>query len=150
MANEELAWLAGLLEGEGSFFMAGGKNAKNGKTYMYPRVVLAMTDLDVVARAAKLMGDCTVFHVQPSQRNRKMIYRAQALGAQGVAVMRSIRPYMGERRAAKIDTLLAEYDSKEPTAARRSRACATATGSRCRAADGTFRKKDLADFIREG
>ncbi len=50
LTNDDAQWLAGLLEGEGSF-LAGPPSARN-----VPRVALEMTDRDVVARAARLLA----------------------------------------------------------------------------------------------
>ncbi len=45
--REDLVWLAGLLEGEGTFDLHRGR---------YARIRLGMTDRDVVGRAATIMG----------------------------------------------------------------------------------------------
>lgn len=46
----EIAWMAGLLEGEGCFTAEGGQRAR----FRYPRITLGMTDRDVVERASVL------------------------------------------------------------------------------------------------
>jgi hypothetical protein len=46
----QVAWLAGLLEGEGYFGLI--PNKVKGKTYRYARVGVTMTDEDVIRRAA--------------------------------------------------------------------------------------------------
>ena len=50
----DVAWVAGIMEGEGSFVMSNGY--KNGVCYRYPRVIAGMTDQDVVARLASYFG----------------------------------------------------------------------------------------------
>ena len=50
MDEKELYWLAGLLEGEGSF-MRGAPSRPN-----TPMVSLSMTDEDVVARVGRMLG----------------------------------------------------------------------------------------------
>ena len=60
ISERDLCWLAGLLEGEGSF-IAGPPSAPR-----TPAVVLSMVDRDVVARAADLL-DASV-NVVPSRR----------------------------------------------------------------------------------
>ena len=94
MTPEETAWLAGLLEGEGCFAMGSGV-----------QVILAMTDEDIVRRAAVLMGDTRV-----TVRDRapyKPQWKSVAYGTEAERVMRAIRPYLGSRRGAKVDALLA-------------------------------------------
>lgn len=43
---KEIAWLAGLMEGEGSFFLSQNQ----------PKMALLMSDEDIVSRAALLLG----------------------------------------------------------------------------------------------
>jgi hypothetical protein len=102
----DLYWLAGLLEGEGSFF-PGPPSAPN-----RPTLVVNMTDEDVVARAAALLG-VKVY----SWRNRrgdkthwKTAYRAGISGRQAVALMLQLRPLMGRRRREQIDRVVASFD----------------------------------------
>jgi hypothetical protein len=54
MKDTELAWLAGLWKGEGSFKKP-APSAPN-----LPLVTVSMTDQDVIERAANLMGSVTV------------------------------------------------------------------------------------------
>lgn len=103
MNQTELGWIAGYLEGEGSFRLTskGGIAAK-----------VASTDGDVVKRAAMLMGSKRVHgpYLYPSQRlSKKPYYSCETYGAGCVVLMRSILPLMGERRKAKIEALLRDY-----------------------------------------
>lgn len=88
-------WLAGLLEGEGSF------DAHRGR---YPRIRLAMTDRDVVGRAASLMDSKIrlALHPAPAQAT----WHAEISGARAASIMREILPYMGTRRSGKIAAVL--------------------------------------------
>ena len=86
----EIAWLAGLLEGEGCFTFSKG-----------PDVVLKMTDKDVVERAASLMG-AKVIARDPKNIKWKRTYCASIHGYQAIAWMLTIYPFMGERRKEKI------------------------------------------------
>ena len=52
IARDDLMWLAGLLEGEGSFLMA--RNIVAGKVYRYPKITVNMTDRDVIEHAAEV------------------------------------------------------------------------------------------------
>lgn len=76
-----------------------------GKTYRYPRLTVNMTDLDVIERAAALIG-CKV-QVLPVQPGRLPAFRATRVGSAAAALMRELRPLMGERRRAQIDAALA-------------------------------------------
>jgi hypothetical protein len=94
--REDTIWLAGLLEGEGTFDLHRGR---------YPRVRLGMTDRDVVGRAASLL-DASIrlsLHAAPA----KPTWHTEISGARAAEVMRAILPHMGARRSQKIATILA-------------------------------------------
>ena len=98
----DLAWLAGLLEGEGSF-IAGPPSAPRS-----PAVQLSMVDRDIVARAAALIGVSVT--VVPSRREGwRTAYCARVRGARAVLWMKRLRPLMGTRRQAQIDRAVASY-----------------------------------------
>lgn len=100
MRPEDLAWLAGLLEGEGCFFLQRSSKDRD-------RVCIAVesTDEDVVARAAALMG-IESFHSVLRPERTKRIFRARLGEPKSISLMRELRPYMGARRRQKIDELL--------------------------------------------
>ncbi|MGZ0151858.1 hypothetical protein ACXJJ3_32700 [Kribbella sp. WER1] len=93
--RDDVIWLAGLLEGEGTFDLHRGK---------YPRVRVGMTDRDVVGRAATLLGANVRLSLKsaPAQAT----WHAEVSGEKAVAVMRAILPFMGSRRSGKIATIL--------------------------------------------
>lgn len=93
--ERDLLWLAGLLEGEGTF------DAHRGR---YPRIRLGMTDRDVVGRAATLMGSgvrLTLRHA-PKQPT----WHTEISGPRAEAIMRAILPHMGARRSGRIAEVL--------------------------------------------
>ncbi|QGH78304.1 HNH endonuclease [Streptomyces phage Tribute] len=108
MKSNDLAWLAGLLEGEGSFMTI--KSHVKGKVYLYPKIVVTMTDLDVIQRAATLLGNA-VYNV-PLQKNgvsKLKQYQAQISGAKAADLMKELLPHMGRRRSEKIREILKAY-----------------------------------------
>lgn len=88
-------WLAGLLEGEGSFDLHRGK---------YPRVRVAMSDRDTVGRAATLMGCRVRLSLRPAPY--RAMWHAEISGSRAAAVMTEVLPHMGARRSAKIAEVL--------------------------------------------
>lgn len=94
-SRDDVLWLAGLLEGEGTFDIHRGK---------YPRVRVGMVDRDIVGRAATLMGARVNLrlHGRPAQAT----WHAEVSGAKAVAVMRAVLPHMGSRRSGAIATAL--------------------------------------------
>lgn len=107
MTPTELAWLAGLLEGEGSF-CEGPPSSPN-----QPVVQLAMTDRDVVERAASLLGNITVYAKKDRRKAHwKPFFQLKLRGLPAVTLMRTLRPFMGERRRNQIDKAIASYNNK--------------------------------------
>jgi hypothetical protein len=93
----DLIWLAGLLEGEGTFDLQRGK---------YPRIRLAMTDRDVVGRAATLMG--TKVRLSLRKAPVTSTWHAEVQGPRAEALMEALLPYMGSRRSGRIAGILAD------------------------------------------
>jgi hypothetical protein len=107
LSELQAAWLAGLLDGEGCF------DAPRNN----PRIRVKMTDLDVVLRAADLMGATT--HMEYDRRPsvtgapHKPLMVAQITGAPALAVMRSILPWLSARRTARVLDLITAYAARE-------------------------------------
>ena len=93
--RDDLLWLAGLLEGEGTF---------DAHRRRYPRVRLAMTDRDVVGRAASLMGAEIRLALHPAPN--KATWHTEISGERAACIMREILPFMGTRRSQKIADVL--------------------------------------------
>jgi hypothetical protein len=106
MNDPDFYWLAGLLEGEGSF-LAGPPSAPNSL-----RIALTMTDEDVVARVAALWG--VAYHEVRQQRSRVMgwkpNYYVHLRGKPAVELMEQLLPFMGERRQQQIRRALESYN----------------------------------------
>lgn len=95
-----LLWLAGLLEGEGTFLKpvpsAPGR----------PIISCRMTDLDVVELVAAVFGTS----VQAADKGpHRTEYIAMIRGSRAARLMRILRPMMSERRQASIDRALDSY-----------------------------------------
>lgn len=103
----DIAWLAGLLEGEGCF----GWRDQRRMRYGFPEIALAMTDVDVVMKAARLMGSKRTTSYQP-KGNRKRMYACRVFSTQAADVMESILPYMGVRRSAKVKEVLELWNNR--------------------------------------
>jgi hypothetical protein len=100
-------WLAGLLEGEGTF-IAGPPSAPR-----TPAVQVSMVDRDILDRVAALL-DCTVTVVPARREGWRTAYCACVRGPRAVEWMRRLRPLMGSRRQEQIDRAVACY-APDPT-----------------------------------
>lgn len=96
-------WLAGWLEGEGSFIW--------NKNNQQPLISAVSTDEDVIKRVSILFG-VTYFSVGKRCDHHKEVYRVCLRGRKAVDLMHKLKPLMGLRRTAKIDEVLAVYDSE--------------------------------------
>ena len=107
MEDVTLAWLSGLLEGEGSF-LKGPPSNKN-----QPRIAIQMTDLDIVQKVAALFE---TKYIQQHRHTRhpewKPCFSAVIRGSRAMALMRQLRPLMGQRRQQQIDAALGSYEKK--------------------------------------
>jgi len=99
----DIAWLAGLLEGEGCFHVSSPTTGRPGIL-----VYLQMRDYDVVLRAQQLMGAGKIGHRKRSLHNPKHndTFQISVHGRKAEPVMRDVLPYMGERKAAQISGIL--------------------------------------------
>ena len=98
----ELEWLAGLMEGEGSFFPGSPSEPRS------PVMQVAMIDGDVIERVARLLG-VSALPVRPQNDAWQPTFVARVRGAPAVAWMTALRPLMGHRRRLQIDRALASY-----------------------------------------
>jgi hypothetical protein len=106
MNSCDLHWFAGLMEGEGSFgiWRHCMRHRRLPQTYRYPRLQLMMTDKDVVARAADLLGVKMQGPYGPyAQIGKLPVYRVACSGRRAVKIMQRLRPHMSKRRRAQID-----------------------------------------------
>ena len=105
MTRNEIAWLAGLLEGEGCFFWDSSKGR-----YGHPNIRLNMCDRDVVERAKQLIDASAIRKVV--KEPWKTQWSISIVCEKAAEIMRTVLPYMGERRSKKITTLLAAWNSR--------------------------------------
>lgn len=92
--DTQIAWAAGLLEGEAWFGHAGNS----------ARISLAMVDRDVVTKLAEMFDLPAPRPVRPpkDRPNRQLQWGAYVSGRRALAIMQAILPHLGERRSAKV------------------------------------------------
>jgi hypothetical protein len=103
LSNKDLYWLAGILEGEGSFGMT--RCCVSGRVYLYPLIQLGMSDEDVIKRVALLYGSA-YYPVKPSRVGNKLRWRTTLTNQRAEALMRALYPIMSNRRQARIREVL--------------------------------------------
>lgn len=105
LSKKDKYWLAGLLEGEGTFMEGPPSDPRA------PVVQVSMTDEDVMERVATLLGYVCI---NPPLRNLafKPIYIVRLRGKRAVELMQLLKLLMGKRRQEQIQRALACYKPK--------------------------------------
>ena len=98
----ELAWLAGLLEGEGHF----------GYMSYTPRVDLWASDHDTIAKAAAICGK-KVRTRKPQRQLWKAQYGFTACGRDAIGIMLTVFVLMGHRRRNAITTAVQRWRGRQ-------------------------------------
>ena len=104
---KDLFWLAGLLEGEGSFGLLTRRDQE--EEYKVPYLVLGMSDKDVVEKAAVLMNYMAGTKIKVWRRQRNPTYKQMwnftMKGSGAMRIAHAVYPTMGKRRREQIDRM---------------------------------------------
>ena len=123
----ELAWAAGLWEGEGCFTNHKARNPtrKDGYTncIIYPCASITMTDKDVLDRFVRIIGFGKVNGPYFDKRGkRKPKYQWGVVSKEAYKLIEMFRPFMLSRRLAKIEEVLSNccrYSTNDPSERKR-------------------------------
>src|SRR4051812_4937534 len=111
---ENIAWLSGLMEGEGCFSYRTDSNT--GKRYFTIR--LQMTDFDVVRRAFAVAGMGSINGPYfPEAPRKPVLMWSIANEGHAVALVAAMWPWLGERRRERAAELIEVWKSRERGAA---------------------------------
>ncbi|MBV9865230.1 MAG: hypothetical protein JO316_07760 [Abitibacteriaceae bacterium] len=105
----EQYWLAGILEGEGSF-MAGPPSKPN-----LPSIQMTTTDEDVAIRVASLLGvkSRAISGRRFAENGWKQAYFVVLKGERAYHLMAQLKPLMSRRRQQQIDKAMACFCKKK-------------------------------------
>jgi hypothetical protein len=109
--NEELAWVAGIVEGEGTIRRAQGPR---GRARWF--VAVQMTDADVVRRLANVTGLGRVYGpYAPRAAQTKSVWAWHVSAREDVyCLLDSLYGWLGERRRGRAEEALLELPPLEP------------------------------------
>ena len=115
--TQDIAWVAGLLEGEGYFGNRASTKEHNANSI---RVTLGMTDRDVIERAAEVLHGNVIGPYAKSNSKYKPMYYVQWHGARAAGIMMTVYSFMGKRRQEKIKEILKLWkaDKRRPLSPR--------------------------------
>lgn len=107
LSVKEIAWIAAIFEGEGSFGLT-----NSGKT---PAIWLSMTDKDIVERVRDIIDPFATVRISSDERKPtyKDSYRFYVSGKLAASWMMIIYSLMGTRRKAKITECLIAWKFNE-------------------------------------
>ncbi len=112
MTMSDLHWLAGFLEGEGSFLSISNLSRNGKKRYWYPRISAASTDEDVIKRAGAIMN--ATVHGPYIRGTHKPCWHLQTVCSNAIGWMMTLYPLMGVRRQVKITQVLNTWKTGVP------------------------------------
>ena len=103
---KDIAWMAGLLEGEGCFHLLNKK---------YPAISLMMTDYDVLLRAKKTWRHNKIYGpiVRKTKNGtyQKPIWQLRITGPKAIGWMMTVYSFLGTRRKEAIENCLSTWQS---------------------------------------
>lgn len=102
----DLAWLAGIIDGEGCLSVD-LKMADNGKKYLMPKIRVINTDVRMVQKCARIYVDLNVVFYYNINKKRKDHYKDQMaiiVSSQGssMKVLNAIIPYLANKQEIAI------------------------------------------------
>lgn len=101
-----LAWLAGLLEGEGYFCLGTQNKYDKQKRIM---IAIRMTDRDIIEKVARIF-DARIQFKRAQTKTWKEVWCAEIYGRKAIDLMVLLYPYMGTRRKARINEIIAYWN----------------------------------------
>ena len=104
LTDIEIAWIAGLLEGEGSFLLPPPSNPSQ------VSIGIQMTDKDILERLQNYIGG-SISKAKKQKEHHKQSYALRIWGRKAEAIMELVYPYMGARRKERINECL-EFPKK--------------------------------------
>ena len=103
-----LYWIAGILEGEGSFGMTfRGKRKRHGRRE--PSIGMNTTDLDIALRVSELLQAAVKKPRLTSPISKKPSYEVRVIGAKAAGWMMTLYLLLGVRRREQIRKVMTEW-----------------------------------------
>src|SRR5215471_13395567 len=103
VSQAQIAWFAGVFEGEGSIYVRRFVRGKAKTEHFHGGLRLQMTDEDVVRRIHQITGVGSVVSCRPTGLGSKRSWAWQVQDRAGFEIaVEMLRPYLGERRSAKL------------------------------------------------
>nr|YP_002000412.1 putative LAGLIDADG homing endonuclease [Oedogonium cardiacum]YP_002000466.1 putative LAGLIDADG homing endonuclease [Oedogonium cardiacum]ACC97274.1 putative LAGLIDADG homing endonuclease [Oedogonium cardiacum]ACC97302.1 putative LAGLIDADG homing endonuclease [Oedogonium cardiacum] len=108
ISDVDIAWMAGLLEGEGSFGLDKRSKQRYEKSTSPPGayVKISMTDEDVIEKMAKLVNKTYYSPTRLTKKNKKVYILHIGDRESLLALLPRLFPYFGKRRQAEVQVCI--------------------------------------------
>ena len=107
-SSNELAYLAGVFDGEGSFGVwSRGKNKKKGY-----RASIDMTDADVIMKFLVYFQAGHIIFIMPRKNHHNPCYRLKVDLEKAVEIVRKMLPYLSKRRQIQFHETVGKYENR--------------------------------------
>lgn len=109
-SNEEIAWAAGLFEGEGALMVVPRKDRPPNQ--FLTRAMLGSTDLDVLERFAEIVGvgkigsETQKYNPLTGAPYKPIWYWSVSNASDLIVLINMLKPWFGKRRGAKAELVL--------------------------------------------
>ena len=114
LSSTDIAWLAGLYEGEGCFSIKSRKNRPSGTAPPTIEVRLEMSDEDIIQRVANLVQKNSRLVQRKQIPNRKQTYIVSVGDRPTLRyLLPTLFPYFGIRRKTQVQACLVELEAWE-------------------------------------
>lgn len=102
----ELAWCAGIIDGEGSIMLNKGKSSMT-----YPTVSVSSTSVEILQKLKDLFGGCLVSK-KTYENHHKQSYSWSLVYNKALEFLKVVRPFLVEKeKIRRADLLLSKYKS---------------------------------------
>jgi hypothetical protein len=116
--NEKLAYLAGIVDGEGYVGIKRGRRRDAINFIYHERIQVRMTDEDAIAFLAKTLGG-SYYRESARCKNGKPLFCWQASDARGALILAELMPFLRVKRAVAKTVLRLRRSKNDPRARRR-------------------------------
>jgi|TARA_A100001391_G_scaffold189611_1_gene161184 hypothetical protein len=106
-----LGYFAGILDGEGSFFLETNKKEKR-YVYIYPVISCEMTDFDVIESLEKFFKVGHITKFQPRKKHYKISWRWRVRGGKAIDILKLCIKYFSIRRKEKANILIEHWKNR--------------------------------------
>lgn len=101
--SDQVAWAAGVIEGEGCFALVKNYKARLGKT---AKITVQMNDLDIIERLQSIFEAGRIYYRPPRKTSKESWVWTVYKAADVLKIIKEVQPWLGSRRNNKAKELV--------------------------------------------